>query len=209
MKITDQARRTLLPAECLRRAALPQDGVHNGPAFHFLGADRRGLRRYHFCNRHDRQTHLASIRFGHLTTKQPTAIPRAGAALFRLDGTVGTSKQDDWEFAGADDAKLRTVHVPADRRQRGARPRCLPGSTLPPQAGFRYLGFHGSSGRCVRSGFTVRRLTIARGDQFFLKLQPFVGYHNGLFALRRQLSYQGINGCFRRRRRRLRPRVHQ
>ena len=80
-------------------------------------------------------------------------------------------------------------------------------SRLPAQAGFRYLGLHGLSARSAPSGFTVRRLAIARGDQFFLKLQPIVGCHGGLFALRRQISYQGINACIRRRR--LIPRVHQ
>jgi hypothetical protein len=44
------------------------------------------------------------------------------------------------------------------------------------------------SGRCGHSGFTGWRLAIARGDQFFLKLQPFVGCHGGFFALRRQIS---------------------
>jgi len=45
-------------------------------------------------------------------------------------------------------------------------------------------------------GFTAGRLTIARGDQFFLKLQPFVQRHGGLFALRRQIFYQGIGAVF-------------
>jgi hypothetical protein len=65
---------------------------------------------------------------------------------------------------------------------------------------FRYLGLHGLSAGGALSGFTARRLAIARGDQFFLKLQPFVGCHGGLFALRRQIFHQEINACFRRRR---------
>src|SRR5712671_5726307 len=63
-------------------------------------------------------------------------------------------------------------------------------SRLPPQAGFRYLGLHGLSALSAPSGFTVRRLAIARGDQFLLKLQPFVGCHGGFFALGRQIFYR-------------------
>jgi len=62
-----------------------------------------------------------------------------------------------------------------------------------------------SAGEC---GMPSRTVKIARGDQFFLKLQPFVGCHGGLFALRRQIFYREINACFRRRRC-LSPRVHQ
>jgi hypothetical protein len=47
------------------------------------------------------------------------------------------------------------------------------------------------SGRSAPSGFTGWRLAVARSAQFFLKLQPLVGCHGGLFALRRQLAYQG------------------
>jgi hypothetical protein len=66
------------------RALKHQAGEQNGPAFHFLSSDWRGLRRYHFCHRHNRQIHLASIRFGHLPTKQPSAVPGPGTALIRL-----------------------------------------------------------------------------------------------------------------------------
>jgi hypothetical protein len=48
-------------------------------------------------------------------------------------------------------------------------------------------GLHGLSALSAPLGLTVRRLTIARVDQFFLKLQPLV-----VFALRRQIFYQGI-----------------
>jgi hypothetical protein len=69
-------------------------------------------------------------------------------------------------------------------------------SRLPQHVGFRYLGLHGLSARSAPSGFTVRRLAIARGDQFFLKLQPFVECHGGLFALRRQIFYREISAFF-------------
>ena len=71
-----------------------------------------------------------------------------------------------------------------------------PDVRLPAQAGFRYLRLHGLSSRSAPSDFTVRRLAITRGDQFFLKLQPFVECHGGLFALRRQIFYREINTCF-------------
>src|ERR1700732_5287740 len=62
---------------------------------------------------------------------------------------------------------------------------------------FRYLGLHGLSAGGALSGFTARRLVIPAGDQFFLKLQPFVGCHGGLFALRRQIFHPEINAFFR------------
>jgi hypothetical protein len=68
------------------------------------------------------------------------------------------------------------------------------------------LGLHGFSLRSVPSGFSRCRLAVARGNQFFLKLQPFVGCHGALFALGRRILE--INACFRRRRC-LSPRVHQ
>jgi hypothetical protein len=50
------------------------------------------------------------------------------------------------------------------------RTRLFPGnSCLPPKGGFRFLGFYGlRAARGAPSGFTIRRLAIARGDQFFL-----------------------------------------
>ena len=41
-------------------------------------------------------------------------------------------------------------------------------------AGYRFLALRGLRAR----SFSTRRLAIARGDQFFLQLQPFVGRHN-------------------------------
>jgi hypothetical protein len=64
--------------------------------------------------------------------------------------------------------------------------------------GVRVLGFYGLRALSAPSSF--RRLAIPRGDQFFLKLQPFVGCHCALFALRRQIFYREINAFFRRRR---------
>jgi len=39
-------------------------------------------------------------------------------------------------------------------------------------------------------GFNGCHLTVARGDQFLLQLQPFVGCHDGCYTLRRQIFYQ-------------------
>jgi hypothetical protein len=47
------ARRSFLPAECVRRAAY-QGGARNGHSSHFLGAGWRGFSRNYFCNHHDR-----------------------------------------------------------------------------------------------------------------------------------------------------------
>jgi len=74
--------------------------------------------------------------------------------------------------------------------------------------GFRFFGLYGFGGRSAPSGFNIRRLAIARGDQFFLELRPFVGCHGGLFALRRQIFDREISASFRRRSC-LSPRVHQ
>ena len=96
---------------------------------------------------------------------------------------------------------------PAARRPRAAfLTKC--GADLSPRPLLgRRGGLLGLSARGAPSGFTVGRLAIARGDQFFLKLQPFIGCHDGLFARRRQIFYREINACFRRRRC-LSPRVH-
>jgi hypothetical protein len=62
-------------------------------------------------------------------------------------------------------------------------------------------------GRCASSGFNIRRLAIAHGDQFFLELRPFVGRHHRLLALG-HIFYRKINACFRKRGC-LSPRVYQ
>jgi hypothetical protein len=82
------------------------------------------------------------------------------------------------------------------------------GSSAPVQCGptgfLRSLWLRGLNGRsCVSSGFGVRGMAITRGGQVFLKLQPFVERHGGLFALWRRVE----NTCFRRRR--LGPRIHR
>jgi hypothetical protein len=104
------------------------------------------------------------------------------------------------------------IFLPVDRLQRmgGLAQPVFPGnSCLPSKGGFRFLGFYGlRAARGAPSGFTIRRLAIARGNQFFLELRPFVDRHGGLFALRRQIFYREINACFRKRRC-LSPRVHQ
>jgi hypothetical protein len=68
-------------------------------------------------------------------------------------------------------------------------------------------GLLGLSVRSAPFGFTIRRLAIAHGDQFFFELRPFVGGHGGLFVLR-QIFHREISTCFRRRRC-LGPRVHR
>jgi hypothetical protein len=71
--------------------------------------------------------------------------------------------------------------------------RCSVGSSL---AGRRaLLGLHGFSERSAL-GFNGCRLAVARSNQFLLELQPFVGCHGGLFALRRQIFYREIAACF-------------
>jgi hypothetical protein len=50
-----------------------------------------------------------------------------------------------------------------------------------------YLGLLGFSSRSAPSGFTGWRLAIARGDQFFRELQPFIGRHGWRRPLRRQI----------------------
>jgi hypothetical protein len=55
---------------------------------------------------------------------------------------------------------------------------------------------------------STRREAIARADQLFLEPQPFLGRHDGLLALLRQIFHSWIVTCSRRRRG-LGPRVHQ
>jgi hypothetical protein len=104
--------------------------------------------------------------------------------------------------------RLSRCHVPDNPGHCTARQLCLPGSALPPRAGFRNLGLRGLSARSAPSGYTAGGLAVARGDQFLLELQPFIGCHDGLFARRRQIFYREICACFRRHRC-LSPRVHQ
>jgi hypothetical protein len=50
-----------------------------------------------------------------------------------------------------------------------------------------YLGLHGFNLRSAPSGFTAWRLAVARSDQFFRELRPFIGGHGWHRPLRHQI----------------------
>jgi hypothetical protein len=76
------------------------------------------------------------------------------------------------------------------------------------EAPLRISGLHGLRARSPLFSSSTRRQAIARADQLFLELQPFVGRHGGLLALQRQIFHSWIITCSRRRHG-LGPRVHQ
>ena len=126
------------------------------------------------------------------------------------------SDEIDWDFSGPDNAKAeiraavgyllkdaagsdRSDHC--DRERGSARPagwwrwhaRWL-GAGRKPSAGCQ--GFMGSARAASPLALPIAP-AIARGNQFFLKLQSFVGRHGRLLALRRQILYGRITACFR------------
>src|ERR1700738_4578039 len=63
------------------------------------------------------------------------------------------------------------------------KPFAASNARLPARQGSPFLGLRGLRAR----RFSTRRLAIARGDQLFLKLQPFVCRHGRLLVPRRQI----------------------
>jgi hypothetical protein len=126
----------------------------------------------------------------------------AGDAKAELRAAVGYLLKD---AAGSDRGDIvREIIAIVNEVARGLPARCWPRSPgrwhakwLGAERTQRWVsGLHGL-GRAQRPPLALLIApAIARGNQFFLKLQSFVGRHGRLLALRRQILYGRITACF-------------
>ena len=122
------------------------------------------LRRLPFC------LPEVALGSGYSTGRIPLGLKATAARIFEISCLPGLGRPPARPVSAGCQV-CRSVRAIARADSPRSSLKRFPGPATPacPQGGFRFLGFYGlRAARSAPSGFTIRRLAIARGDQFFL-----------------------------------------